>query len=72
MGKAIGKLFGMSTKKPPTIAQVPIPPMPETKPIAAADQDALNKAKSRATVLASQRGGRSSTILSDADEALGG
>jgi hypothetical protein len=72
MGGAVKKLFGMETKKPPTIAQVPVPPAPEVKPIAQADADALDKARRGQAVAASQRGGRSSTILSDADESLGG
>lgn len=71
MGKAVKKLFGSDTPKPPTIAQVPIPPAPEVKPIPQADSEAIAKAKGRALVAASQRGGRASTILSDADESLG-
>lgn len=71
MGGIVKSIFG-SPKKPPTIAQTPLPPAPETKPILATDTEALNKAKKEQTLAASARSGRQSTILSDADETLGG
>jgi hypothetical protein len=58
----MGKIFKGPKAPPP--APIPVPP----PPIPMADEESIRKKKKKALSLNTQRGGRASTLLSDAGE----
>lgn len=71
MSGIVSSIFGGS--KPAKIpAPAALPPVPQATVMPVADDAALSKSKRAATIAASERSGRASTILSDSsDDTLG-
>lgn len=69
MGKVISGLFGGGAKTAALPAPTPVAAAPEPTPMV--DEEAIAKKKKEAIARNQARGGRSSTILSGADDTLG-